>query len=114
MTIIVIDALDECDIKKRSDLLWALHKITEDSQCLVKILVSSRDDGDIKGQLQDFPNLTIESRRNFGDISAFVRFETDRLIERGRLLRNSKAKENLRTLIVEEVTEKAEGMYVYF
>lgn len=110
MTTIVIDALDECDVKMRSELLDALQTILQDAESLVKIFVSSRDDGDIKHRLQDFPNLAIESGRNLDDISTFVRSETERLIKRGRLLRNSRAKDGLRDLVIREVIEKAEGM----
>lgn len=112
MTTIMIDALDECDTKTRSDLLYALQMILQDAKSLVKIFVSSRDDGDIKCELQDYPNLTIESGKNSHDISAFVRSETEQLIKRGKLLRNSRAKDELRALVIREVIEKAGGMYV--
>ncbi|KAL9012870.1 MAG: hypothetical protein Q9180_009065 [Flavoplaca navasiana] len=94
----------------RSDLLDTLQIILQEAEGLVKIFVSSRDEGDIKHQLQDFPNITTELDRNLGDIAKFVGSETDRLIKRGRLLRNSKAKDELRDLIVREVIEKADGI----
>ncbi|KAL8713090.1 MAG: hypothetical protein Q9225_006836 [Loekoesia sp. 1 TL-2023] len=111
MTTIVIDALDECDTKTRYELLYALQTILQDAKSLVKIFVSSRDDGDIKWKLQGFPNLTIESGKNFHDISAFVRSETEQLIRWGKLLRHSRSKDDLRELIITKVIKKADGMF---
>lgn len=47
LTTIVIDALDECDLERRADLLETLETILRESPHLVKIFVSSRDDQDI-------------------------------------------------------------------
>lgn len=44
---IVIDALDECDSKRRYLLFRALDNIIQKSASLVKIFVSSREDNDI-------------------------------------------------------------------
>jgi hypothetical protein len=44
---IIIDALDECDINKRWELLSGLQQIIQKSKQLVKIFASSREDGDI-------------------------------------------------------------------
>lgn len=114
ITTIVIDALDECDKKSRGRLIQILQRILQDAQSLVKVFVSSRDDGDIKLQLQDYPHLMIESGKNFDDISAFVTLETEGLIRSGRLLPYSKAKDELKDLIITKVIEKANGMYVSF
>lgn len=56
----------------------------------------------------------IESGRNFDDISAFVTSETEGLIRSGRLLPYSNAKDHLKDLIIKEVIEKVNGMYVSF
>jgi hypothetical protein len=110
LTTIVIDALDECHPTKRADLLDGLETILQHSPSLVKLFVSSRDDGDIVCQLSRCPNLYITPERNGNDIEAFVKTETKRLIERGRLLCYSSAKEELALLIIEKVTQRAAGM----
>jgi hypothetical protein len=112
LTTIVVDALDECGPGKRADLLETLEKILEDSPQLVKIFVSSRDDQDLVCHLQHYPNLEIASDRNKDDIAAFVRAETERLVKRKRLLRNSeaRAREELKELIMNRVIEGADGM----
>jgi hypothetical protein len=53
MTVIVIDALDECDPGKRADLFDLLNDIRDQSLNLVKIFVSSRDDSDIVRDFQE-------------------------------------------------------------
>lgn len=110
ITTIVIDALDECDPEKRADLLEALESILRESASLVKIFVSSRDDQDIVWHLRSYPNLELSSGKNKDDIISFVQRETDSLVRRGKLLRWSTDKENLRTKIMEKVTEDADGM----
>ena len=107
---IVIDALDECDPDKRQVLLDALESILQDSIGLVKIFISSRDDQDIVCTLREYPNLDIVSNRNTADIEAFVRTETERLVKKRRLLRNSNAKEVLKALIIDQVSKGADGM----
>lgn len=110
---IVVNALDECDPEKRADLLEALEAILKESSSLVKIFVSSRDDQDIVCHLSNYPNLELSSEKNRDDISLLVTTETDTLVRRKKLLRLSANKETLRKEIIEEVTEKAEGMLVH-
>ncbi|KAH7310162.1 hypothetical protein BKA65DRAFT_559174 [Rhexocercosporidium sp. MPI-PUGE-AT-0058] len=108
---IVIDALDECDPEKRADLLEALESILRKSTSLVKIFVSSRDDQDIVWHLRSYPNLELSSDKNKDDIISFIQKETGLLIQRGKLLRWSTDKENLKTKIIEIVTKDASGMF---
>ena len=112
VTTIIIDALDECDPEEREMLLDAIESLLQDSSLgLLKVFLSSRDDQDIACQLRDYPNLELVSSRNSADIEAFVREETDRLIKKRRLLRNSHAKEELKVLITNEVSRSADGMF---
>lgn len=110
LTSIIIDALDECDPEKRTDLLEALESILRESSSLVKIFVSSRNDQDLVLHLQDYPNLDLLSNKNKTDISSFVTAETESLVKRKKLLRHSKNKQGLQTEIIKQVTDKAEGM----
>lgn len=110
LTIIIIDALDECDHRKRNDLLDELEKILRQSSQLVKIFLSSRDDQDIVCQLQHYPNLEISSDRNSDDIAAFVKEETDRLVQKKRLLLHSQRRDKMKQLVIEKVIDGAKGM----
>ena len=112
MTTVIIDALDECDPEKRDLLLDTIESLLQDSSLgLLKVFLSSRDDQDISCTLRDYPNLDLVSSRNSADIEAFVKEETDRLVRKQRLLRNSRAKESLKVLIIEEVARAAHGMF---
>ncbi|RYP43836.1 hypothetical protein DL768_009643 [Monosporascus sp. mg162] len=111
LTTIMIDALDECDPRKRLDLLKALEKILRESSGLVKIFVSSRDDQDIVFRLQRYPNLEIKSDRNSDDIAVFVKNEAGRLIGDGVLLQYSESQTEMKKLIVKKVIKGASGMF---
>ena len=112
MTTIVLDALDECHPEKRELLLDTIECLLQDSSLgLLKVFISSRDDQDISCTLREYPNLDLVSSRNSADIEAFVREETDRLVRKQRLLRNSRTKESLKVLIIEEVARAADGMF---
>lgn len=110
LTTIIIDALDECDPQTRFDLLEVIKSILQDSSQLVKIFLSSRDDQDIVCELNDYPNLEISSGRNKDDIEAFVNTETDRLVAKKRLLRNSNSREDLKQLIKNRIIDQSNGM----
>ena len=109
---IVLDALDECDPETRHELLETLQEIVAESPCLVKIFASSRDDGDLVSLLKGYHSLEISSKRNAEDIENFVRSETEQLVMKGRLLRYSRAKDEMKRLIIGKVTEGAAGMWV--
>ena len=111
LTTIVIDALDECNPKERDKLLDALSKILKDSIGLVKIFVSSWDDGDIVCFLADCVNLEIEANKNQEDIVRFVNSEVDSLIRSKRLL-FGKVTEALKQQIIEVLSDKAGGTSV--
>lgn len=112
MTTIFIDALDECNPEKRDLLLDAIESLLQDSSLgLLKVFLSSRDNPGIACTLREYSNLDLVSSRNSADIETFIRAETDRLIKKRRLLRNSHAKEVLKVLIVDEVSRGADGMF---
>jgi len=110
LTMIVIDALDECDPERLPDLLEALETILRESSSLVKVFVSSRNDQGIVCHLQNYPSLEISSDRNRDDIERFVKAETKKLVRQKKLLRSSQAKEEMEELIVEMVIDGANGM----
>ncbi|CAI6094410.1 unnamed protein product [Clonostachys chloroleuca] len=69
---IVLDALDECDEKTRSQLMGCLSKTL--SRCRnLKIFVSSRMEYDIKQYFKSQPTITIRATDNQTDIEAFIR-----------------------------------------
>ena len=109
LTTIVIDALDECDLSSRGDLLDALSRILQDSCSLVKILVSSRANVDIVCHFSDYLNLKIEASRNQGDIEYYINLQVHNLIDRKKLL-YGKISEELKQTIKRVLREQAQGM----
>jgi hypothetical protein len=112
-TTIIIDAMDECDPTTRLDLLQALEDLLQQSSCLVKVFVSSRDDQDIVRSLSNYPNLEIDSQKNGDDIARFVKEEVEQLIKTKKLLRHSVTPDEMKKVIINKVTKGAAGMWVH-
>jgi len=112
-TAIIINALDEADPKKRRKSLDTLKAIMETSSSLVKIFVSSRDDGDIVRTLKGEPNLFIEAKDNSQDIEWFVQREITQCIMEGRLLEGVVSDET-KIQVMSCLVNKVNGMQVYF
>lgn len=102
-TVIIIDALDETDPKKRGQLLDLFTAIIHSSTSVVKFFISSRDDIDIKLKLDNVPNLYIQARDNNDDIERFI----DRELAQST---NSLLSCTVRAKIRQTLLEKANGM----
>ena len=109
ITIIVIDALDECNEKTRYKLINGLTSIIKKGSNLVKIFVSSRDDKDIVLSLQDLPNLYIKASHNTQDIRKYVHNEVEQAIADKRLLRGNISK-GLQQEVIQTLVNGAQGM----
>ena len=68
----ITDALDEVNHLDRLELFDRLERIVDESQSLIKIFISSRENIDIELRLQGSPNLHIGAEDNSADISEFV------------------------------------------
>ncbi|KAJ5488374.1 Short-chain dehydrogenase/reductase SDR [Penicillium expansum] len=113
-TTIVIDALDESPREERADLVEALEYIIDNSTSLVKIFVTSREEGDLRLSIQAHSGVQVTWVENGSDIEKFVNFETNRLVAKNQLLayiRVKTTKEDLKTLIKEDTISKANGMF---
>ncbi|KAL7275311.1 hypothetical protein RUND412_001754 [Rhizina undulata] len=114
-TIIVIDALDECDWESWEQLLDALKIILKSLAGLIKFFVTSRDaDHDFSLEEEELPNINININPgdNSGDIAAFVRAEVEKCISTESLLRGSVAPE-IKESIIKELTLGADGMFLW-
>lgn len=109
---LVIDGLDECDPKTRYNLLSALNEIITNAASLVRVFVSSRDDGDIVCQLDDCPNIYIRASDNESDIINFVEHQVSTAIKHKRIARG-KVSSEMQQSIVATLTEGAQGMCVF-
>lgn len=107
--IMVIDALDEVIYEERETLFDALRRIVHESHNLVKIFVSSRNDGDIVDEYKQWPNLEIDDKLNRNDVNAFTIFKVDQAIKTRKILRGN-VSPCLRDDIVTTLISKAQGM----
>lgn len=76
-TTIILDALDECNMDKRSHLMDCLSQLI-DQQSNVKIFISSRKDADIIRHFESQPIIEIHATDNQHDIESFVKAELAR------------------------------------
>jgi hypothetical protein len=103
-TTLVLDALDECDKRKRSVLIETFDYFLDHASRPVKIFISSRPDGDIKERFKNRANIEIQATDNHDDIATFVESE----ITKHR--RWKKISPGLRKEIVETLQKRSQGM----
>ncbi|KAF8865087.1 hypothetical protein BDZ45DRAFT_580955, partial [Acephala macrosclerotiorum] len=107
---IVIDALDECDPDERHKLLSALDTIITESASLVRVFVSSRNDGDIVCQLEESPNIFIRASDNSADIARYVQDKVSEAIMRKRMVKGKVSLE-MKERIISTLIAGAQGMF---
>lgn len=106
---IVLDALDEVDPDERWQLLESLDKIITESDSLVRIFVSSRNDGDLVCHLENSPNIFIQASHNSLDIQRYVHEQVAKAIRQKRIRRGNVSSE-LKEQIVNTLIDGAQGM----
>jgi len=100
---IVIDALDECE--ERDSILDSLRKLSVQGRYL-KILLSSRDEADIRENLSEFPRMRLEtaSASLAGDIDHYINHRLDHDLGFRWL------KPSFKQVIRERLSTEAQGM----
>lgn len=106
---IIIDALDECDPRSRYQLFESLDTIVQKSPNVVKVFLTSRNDGDIVCRLNNTPNIYINAQKNKSDIERFIETEVRNAVMQKRML-NGKVSEKLQAKIVAALNQGAQGM----
>ena len=101
---IILDALDEIDLQKRSSMFSFLKKLILPQRTIVKLLISSRNEPDIFDYFGGSENLYIEAKDNADDIRRYVMQEIDNRLLVGH------AKEALKAKVEDVLTSKAAGM----
>ena len=103
-TTLVLDALDECDNRKRGILHGTFEYFLDHSLRPVKIFISSRPDSDIKERFKGRANIEIQAADNHDDIATFVKSE----ITKHR--RWNKISRGLQEEIVGTLQKRSQGM----
>ena len=115
--LLIIDALDECGSKKdRKHLMQVLSKGFSYLPPFIRVVVSSREEPDIKGVLESHPavhsyHLDINSTNTIGDITEFLRC---RFIEIRTTKKNVSFPSNWPSDdVVYALRERAAGLFVW-
>jgi hypothetical protein len=127
LTFLVIDALDEFlpltpgreqnhEDSKHLDLVLSVLTEMAESDCKIKILVTSRSYDSIKYGLGTHQEIAVTSDRNSVDIGLFLRAKVDKHFKRMSATQREKKPgtgyETLKDELVKTLLEKADGMLV--
>lgn len=108
---IVIDALDECVPERRYELLSLLDRIMSSSGTKVKLIVSSRNQGEVADRMREQKAMSIDTEDNAGDIDLYIETEVDKSINQKGILRGN-VTDTFRSYILERLKQGAQGMCV--
>jgi hypothetical protein len=111
-TILVLDALDECEEDSRHGLMAVFSELVEKGSP-VKVLISSRRDDDITAEFEHKDNFNISATDNGEDIISFVRGKINEyrdFISRGRRRAGSVISDELEEQIIDVFKDKSNGM----
>lgn len=103
-TILVLDALDECEPDSRSRLIETIEFLLSHSERPIKVFISSRPDRDIRRRFINTPNIEIQARHNEADIQRFV---DEEIVKHGNWSDMSLL---LKEDIMKCILERSEGM----
>ncbi|KAF3194391.1 hypothetical protein TWF225_006937 [Orbilia oligospora] len=116
---IAIDALDECQDgpEGRRMLIKMLIELARDSNCLVKIFLSSRpSERDINLSLKDVPSYHIKLEDTSADVGFFIDSKMQEYEDGGLFLPEIMSKEERERLKIEvsqKLKEKCQGMFLW-
>jgi len=108
--VIIIDALDECDPVSRHQLIAAFDAILKQSQNVVKVMLASRDDGDIRAHFAQSSNIYIRADDNEEDLDRFVHYSLLQA-ESSRRILHGNVPPALRAEILASLKRGARGMF---
>ncbi|RYP72603.1 hypothetical protein DL771_004098 [Monosporascus sp. 5C6A] len=113
ITTIVIDALDECCVDTRSNLIEALAEIATESARPVRVLMSARPDGDLRYYMSSEASTDLTLVDTHEDISKFVAESVYGRPKDAPNLRywREKITDELRQAVCEVLIEKSRGMF---
>ncbi|RYP42504.1 hypothetical protein DL767_000192 [Monosporascus sp. MG133] len=113
ITTIVIDALDECYLDTRSNLIEALAEIAAESARPVKVLMSARPDGDLRYYMSSEASIDLTLVDTRDDISKFVIESVYGRPKDAPNLRywREQITDKLRQAVCEVLIEKSRGMF---
>ncbi|KAF3802552.1 hypothetical protein GCG54_00003357 [Colletotrichum gloeosporioides] len=110
---IVIDALDELEERDRPALVEALCSLVHTARCVVKVLVTGRDDPQIVGLLSGAYQIRIQPRDNDQDMAPFIQHNIDKLKKSRAGVLGQQLSEGFEKRLSSCVQQKAGGMFLW-
>ncbi|EWG54158.1 hypothetical protein FVEG_12438 [Fusarium verticillioides 7600] len=111
-TIIAFDAIDELDILDRSTLIQAIKTLVKESNSVVKVLVTSRNDTQIKKLMEMATTIEVSGEHNHHDIISFVDDQVTALM-RSRAFLDQDAPDDLLKRIRHSLISGAHEMFLW-
>lgn len=105
-TTLVLDALDECEIGARKEIVLVLRSLATDSERPVKVYIASRREPDIERHLGSENLIEIGTSDNKGDIEKYIEQEMTRFGEEWESVSQGTREEVKRT-----ITDQSDGMF---
>ena len=109
-TFLILDGLDECDLKERKDILKFVTNFVKrpDPKRIYKFLVASREEVNMSRWIPNCFHISINDKNIHSDICSFVDRTVDSRLEDGSLV----AAPPLINYLKPKLTEGAKGIYV--
>ena len=108
-SVLIVDALDECPLDERADLITALEEIIASSMGLIKVFISSRDDVDIVAAMVAASDVKIRADENAKDITEFIHLKVADFEKYWTRIRGTMS-QDLCSCITRKLVEGAQGM----
>ncbi|KAM6484265.1 hypothetical protein HDV62DRAFT_389352 [Trichoderma sp. SZMC 28011] len=105
-TTLVLDALDECEVDARKEIVLVLRSLATDAERPVKIYIASRKEPDIERNLGSGNLIEIGTSDNKGDIEKYIEQEMTRFNQEWESVSQGTREEVKRT-----ITDQSDGMF---
>ncbi|KAF4779663.1 hypothetical protein HER10_EVM0005702 [Colletotrichum scovillei] len=105
-SILVLDALDECDQRSRAQIVTFFQKLVEDSDRPVKVFISSRPETDLIELMETSSYIQISTSDNHKDIQKYIDLKLSQVG-----LSPVWKRQSVRSLVRETLLEKHGGMF---
>lgn len=109
--VIVLDGIDDCPEKERSNLLRHLRVLVLSGNYDIRLLISSRLELDIDLLLNDFPRTSMSASNISADIATYIDASIKENLECGNL---SVGDNTILPEVRQALIDGADGMYVFF
>ncbi|KAL6825903.1 hypothetical protein J3E69DRAFT_335339 [Trichoderma sp. SZMC 28015] len=105
-TTLVLDALDECEVVSRREIVLVLRSLATDAERPVKVYIASRREPDIERNLGSGNLIEIRTSDNKGDIEKYIKQEMTQFGEEWESVSQDVKEEVKRT-----IADRSDGMF---